>query len=212
MDMRTEAPGHVVHTLAYFGSTLGYSAPPVPGSNAARAVAKVTKALVDFDARAASIQANNELSDQGRTNALQKMAPVRAEVQRMLAVLDGEIRGAEALNRALDEAIFESPQLAPDDVVGHLLDAEIRSGFALLGDTPRQTLKEEMATGKHRRIAEALARGPLPGIDRELALAAIRQHLSPEDAARLAENQQELADLEWARSAVDRMKVIISQR
>jgi hypothetical protein len=212
MDMTTELPRHTVHSLAFFGSTLGYSAPPVPGSNAARAVEKVTKALVDFDRRAASIQANPEMSDQGRLNALAKMAPVCAEVERMLAVLDSEIRGAEMLNKAMDEAIFESPQLDPGDVVGHLLDAEIRAGFAALGDLPRQTLKEEMAAGKHRRIAEALGRGPLPGIDRELALSALRQHLSPEDAARLAETRQEAASLAWARSAVDRMKAILSQR
>lgn len=214
MELNSQPPSQrgMVRRLDGCDATLAIDTPPDPGSVLVTRVERATNALVAFDTQVASIKRNQHLSPSGREDALANLEPERAKVLALVDKAEEDARTVEFLATELEAAVFEVPALEPVDVNARMDDAEIRAWYASLsGDQRRRTL-DDIAAGKNPRHALALARSPVPTVEAQMGLAAVRANLPPKDRETLQGVAAQKAAIEWTRSATGAIRNALAKR
>lgn len=193
-----------VHGLAD-GRVLAVPVPPVPAfASAEQYVAPVRAtiaSLQEFTKKATAIAADRMLSDEGRAH---RLAPAAAEA------ISGLVKQHETLGKRADAidaqraALFELPELRPNDSVAELRDQEARMYWRTLSADERAALLPEVAGGKHPKLSAALMRSPWPVPGAAAAVQGWHAHIEREHVGDLADLKQQREMLDWSRDIVRR--------
>lgn len=193
-----------MHPLAD-GRSFAIPTVPVPAfAHAEQYVAPVRATLAslqEFTEKAHAIVGDRMLSDEGRAH---RLAPVAAE-----AIL-GFVKQHETLGKraeAIDAkraALFELPELRPNDSVAELRDQEARLYWRGLGADERAALLPELASGKLPKLSAALMRSPWPVPGAAVAVQGWNAHIEHEHQGELIDLKGQREMLDWARGIVQR--------
>ncbi len=146
------------------GSTLPLTVPPLEGDQipsesfeSAQGVRKAGDAVAVLDRIRRAVANDRTLSKEGR---VQKVGPALQALRE--AITEGEARAArlEAAARVLHDQAFAVPNLEASDLVGGLLDNEIRLGVRAMNASERTAYMKTLE-GNPRHV-EAIKRSPLP--------------------------------------------------
>jgi hypothetical protein len=193
-----------MHQLAD-GRSFAVPTLPVPAfAHAEQYVAPVRAtiaSLQEFTEKAHAIANDRMLSDEGRAH---RLAPAAAEA------ISGLVKQHETLGKRADAidaqraALFELPELRPNDSVAELRDQEARMYWRGLSADERAELLPALAGGKHPKLAAALMRSPWPVPGATAAVQGWNAHIEHEHQGELIDLQGQREMLDWARDIVRR--------
>jgi hypothetical protein len=193
-----------MHQLAD-GRSFAVPTLPVPAfAHAEQYVAPVRAtiaSLQEFTEKAHAIANDRMLSDEGRAH---RLAPAAAEA------ISGLVKQHETLGKRADAidaqraALFELPELRPNDSVAELRDQEARMYWRGLSADERAELMPALAGGKQPNLAAALMRSPWPVPGATAAVQGWNAHIEHEHQGELIDLQGQREMLDWARDIVRR--------